>query len=173
MMVQKLFLRNQALLGMPSVICRALCLLLIVLLGLGPPTHHPHHGNAAAGQGGASFLLLSTATAVAAADAKEIPMIITTNDAMDEEDALVLSDGSSSVVKNVVGGVKAPITLTTMVKGGPVGAGGDPVLLDLHGGGTHGDDVGSGRSKVEEVSTDREHHERGNCSLFLICIPVY
>ena len=191
-MVKKLFLRNQALLGMPSIIRRALCLLVLVLLGLGPPTHPLHDGNAAAGHGGASISLLLTAAAAAASDAKEIPIIFTTNDAMDEEDAaaLVLSEGTSSVsvVKNVVGGVKAPTTLTTMMttamtamtrlggrrKGRAAGAGGDPVLRDLDGGGTHSDDAGSGRSsKVEEVSTDHDHHGRGNCSLFFIRIYVY
>jgi len=96
---------------------------------------------------------------------------------MDEEDAaaLVLSEGTSSVsvVKNVVGGVKAPTTLTTMMttamtamtrlggrrKGRAAGAGGDPVLRDLDGGGTDSD----GRA---EVSADHDYHERGNCSLF-------
>ena len=185
MMVKKLFLRNQALIGMPSVIRRALCLLVLVLLGLGPPTQHPHdgHGNAAAGHRGTSFSLLSTAAAAAASDAKEIPIIFTTNDAMDEEDAaaLVLSEGTSSVsvVKNVVGGVKAPTTLTTMMTtamtamtrlggrrkqgGHAAGAGGDPLLRDLDRDGTHSDVAGhSGRRKVKEVSTDHDHHERGN-----------
>ena len=183
MIVKKLFLRNQALLGMPAVIRRALCLLVLVLLGLGPSTQ-PHHGNAAAGQGGASFLLLPTAAAAADSDAKEIPMIVSTNDAMNEkEDALALvPEGTSSLVANnvVLGGVKATTTLMTTTttattrlgghrKERDAGAGGDPVLLrDLDGGGTHSDDAGSGRSsKVEEVSTDHDHHERGNCSLFL------
>ena len=184
-MVKKLFLRNQALLGMPSVIRRALCLLVLILLGLGPPTHPLHDGNAAAGHRGTSFSLLPTAAAAAASDAKEIPIIFTTNDAIDEEDAaaLVLSEGTSSVVKNVVGGVKAPTTLTTMIttamaamtrvggrrkKGHAAGAGGDPVLRDLDEGGTHSDDAGlSGRSsKKVEVSTDHDHNGRGNCSLF-------
>ena len=93
---------------------------------------------------------------------------------MDGADAgTEVMDGADTGTAVMDGADTGAAVMDGAVKGGPVGAGGDPVLLNLDGGGTLGDDAGSGRSKVEEVSTDSEHHERGNCSLFLICISVY
>jgi hypothetical protein len=97
MMVNKVFLCNKVLLGLPASVRHAHLLFFLFLLGRRGPTHCSHGGG-----GRGVFLLLPTAVAKSP--------IVTNNNAMDE--AFVLSKDTS--VADV--GVKATTTMTTKKK---------------------------------------------------------